>query len=88
MMKKSGSIQIFVERGIFEKEAGAFKQDAQTIVLKVSEAVSPTLDKLHLAMEAFRDAVAPCEAPHTDDGHKPLAERIGKAAPNEMGGIP
>ena len=70
------------------KLVGTFKQDPETIILEVSEAIGSSLNEFHLAMEAFRDAVAPREAPHADDGHKPLAERIGKATPNVMGGMP
>ena len=38
----------------------------------------------HLAVEPFRDSVVPREAPHTDDGYKPLTERIGQATPYGM----
>ena len=69
------------------KKVGAFEQDSETIILEVSETVSATLNELHLAVEAFRDAVAFCKAPHADDGHKPLTECISKAAPNETGGV-
>ena len=82
-----GSTQIFVERGIFVKEVGAFEQDPETIILEVSETVGATLNEFHLAVKAFRDAVASGKAPHANDGHKPLAECISKAAPNEMGGV-
>ena len=47
-----------MERGIFVKKAGAFKQDPETIVLEVSEAISATLNELHPDSERIsREAV-------------------------------
>ena len=39
--------------------------DAHSIILEVSKAVSTTLNELHLAMEAFSKAVAVREDEHT-----------------------
>ena len=40
------------------KQEGTFKQDPETIILEVSEAIGSSLNEFHLAMESFRDAVA------------------------------
>ena len=65
-----------------------FKQDPEAVVCKVSETVGSSLNEFHLAVEPFRDSVVPRKAPHTDDGYKPLTERIGQAAPYGMSRVP
>ncbi len=40
----------------------------QSVVSKISESVSAALDELHLAMEAFGDAVAIGEGTRTEHG--------------------
>jgi len=48
--------------------------DAQAVVVEVSEAVGAALDELHLSMEAFGDAVVLREAPHARDLLRPVRE--------------
>ena len=54
----------------------ALRDNSQAVVFEVLEAVSTALDEFHLSMEAFSDAVAFTEAPHTDDGLVPGRERF------------
>ena len=52
--------------------------DAQAVVVKVSEAVSTALNEFHFSMEAFGDGVGSGEAPHGADGLGPRGECPGK----------
>ena len=52
--------------------------DAQAVVLEVTEAVGSALDEFHLSVEAFGDAVVLRKAPHGGDGSGPLGEGLGE----------
>ena len=56
----------------------ALGDDAQAVVVEVSEAVSTALDEFHFAMEAFGDAVVACKSPHGGDGFEPGLESPGQ----------
>jgi len=63
---------------VAEEGSAAMRDDAQPVVVGVSEAVGSTLDELHFAMKAFGDAVVAGEAPHADDLLGPVGERLGE----------
>jgi hypothetical protein len=56
----------------------ALSDDAQAVVVEVSEAVSTALDEFHFAVEAFGDAIVFGEAPHAGDFLLPAFEGIGQ----------
>ena len=49
----------------------ALGDDAQAVVVEVSEAVGAALDEFHLSVEALGDAIVAGEAPHGDQGLSP-----------------
>ena len=56
----------------------AVSDDAQAVVVKVSEAVGAALDEFHFSVEAFGDGVGFTEAPHGGDGFGPGSEGPGE----------
>jgi len=52
----------------------ALGDDAEAVILEVSEAVSPALDEFHFSMEAFCNAIVFSEVPHCGDGLLPGVE--------------
>ncbi len=47
--------------------SGALGDDAEAILLEISEAVSASLDELHLSVKALGDAVGFGKSPHGGD---------------------
>ena len=45
---------------------------SQAVVLKIPEAIGSPLDELHFAVEAFRNAIVSCKAPHAPYLFTPL----------------
>ena len=63
--------------GFGEVETGgsaALGDDAEAIVLEVSEAIGASLDELHLSVEALGDAVGFGKSPHGGDLGQPGLE--------------
>jgi hypothetical protein len=56
----------------------ALSDDAEAVVVKVSEAVGSALDEFHFSMEAFGNAVVAGEAPHACDLFAPVAEGLSQ----------
>ena len=52
--------------------------DAEAVVVKVTEAVGSALDEFHLSVESFGDAVVLRKAPHGGNGSRPLGEGLGE----------
>lgn len=66
----------------------AESDDAQAVVVEVSEAVGTALDKFHLAVEALGDAVVFGKAPHGDEGLPPSVEGRSQAHEGIEGALP
>ena len=78
------------QNGVYTKKWGAhiylrvhcvlttLSDDAQAVVVKVSEAVCAALNEFHFPMEAFGDGVGSGEAPHGADGLGPGGEGLGE----------
>ena len=66
----------------------ALGDDAQAVVVEVSEAEGPALDEFHLAMEALGDAVVSGEAPHGDKRLSPSVEGRAQAHEGFEGTLP
>lgn len=49
----------------------ALRDDPQAVIVEVFEAVSSSLNELHLSVEALGDAVVFAEASHAGDGFVP-----------------
>ena len=56
----------------------ALGDDAEAVVVKVSEAVCAALDEFHFPVEALGDGVGFTEAPHGGDGLCPRGEGSGE----------
>jgi hypothetical protein len=56
----------------------ALSDDAQAVVVEVSEAVGTALDEFHFSVEAFGDAIVFGEAPHAGDFLLPVLERLSQ----------
>ena len=65
-------------RTILRSGGAALGDDAEAVVIEVSEAVGAALDEFHFAVEAFGDAVVAGEAPHADDLLRPIMEGLGE----------
>ena len=59
-------------------ESSTESDDAESVVLKVFEAVSAALDELHFSVEAFGDAIVFGEAPHAGNLFTPAGESFGQ----------
>ena len=53
--------------------------DAQAVVVEISEAIGAGLDEFHFSVEAFGDGVVFGEAPHGDEGILPILEGFSQA---------
>ena len=61
--------------------------DAQAVVVEISEAIGSALDEFHFSVEAFSDAVIFGEAPHGDEGFLPILEGISQAHERVEGAV-
>ena len=59
-------------------ELPALGDDAQAVVIEVTEAVSATLNEFHFSVEPFGDAVVFGDAPHACDFLLPASQCIGQ----------
>ena len=57
----------------------AFSDDPQAVVFEVFESVCTALNKFHLPVEAFGDAIVFGEHPHTGDGLIPIGQGFGES---------
>ena len=57
----------------------AFSDDPQAVVFEVFESVCTALNKFHLPVEAFGDAIVFGEPPHTGDGLIPIGQGFGES---------
>jgi hypothetical protein len=65
----------------------ALSDDAQAVVVEVSEAVGAALDEFHFSVEALRDAVVSGKAPHGDQRLSPTVKRGGQAYKRLKAGV-
>ena len=56
----------------------ALSDDAQAVVVEVSEAVGTALDEFHFSVDAFGYAIVFGEMPHAGDFLLPTLERLGQ----------
>jgi hypothetical protein len=56
----------------------ALSDDAKSVIVEVSEAVSAALDELHFSVKAFSDAIVFSKAPHGSDGLDPVLESLSQ----------